>query len=485
MTDVPTIHADPLSSWIAGEWRSTSDGYVLTDPASGQALANVSRAGASDVDDAVEFARAAFNAWRHENASTRSGWCRSASDAILRNQENLARTLAREHGKPLAESRSEVAFAARGFEVASQVIGSLPGHVAPVQDVNKRVLVRREGLGVWAAITPWNFPVNIPVEYLAPALATGNAVVWKPSPTTAMVAAQLREVLLSADFPQELIQLVLTDDTSVAAHLAAHPGIDGVGFTGGSETGARIARAGWDKKLLLELGGNSPVIVLADADLERAADAIADAAFFNAGQVCSAAGKILAPRSGAEELARLLADRASALVIGDPVQDGTTLGPVHLESGISRYAALVSDALDRGARVWTGGERMTEKGAGQFYAPTIMSGVGPDAAIFTAETFGPVASITGFSDEDEMIAMANAGDYGLVGAVFTASLADAFRIGERIDCGLVVINASTNYWEHTVPFGGAAGTRSGRGRLGAPWVIDEFSQIKTLAVDVG
>ncbi|WP_169809384.1 aldehyde dehydrogenase family protein [Actinomadura chibensis] len=475
--------AESFASWIDGSWRESDTRYPALNPATGQPFTNLAAASAQDVDIAVASAGAAFRKTRGARPATRAEWCRSAARALLAAHGELAEVLSTEHGKPVAEARGEILFAVRGLELAAESVLANGGELPQVEDANKRAIVRREGLGVWAVITPWNFPVNIPVEYIGPALASGNAVVWKPAPTTAVVAAKFREILLAADFPQELLQLVITNEVEVASHLVTHPGIAAVGFTGGSGTGRSIAKSAWDKKLLLELGGNSPIVVLGDADLEIAAAAISNAAFWNAGQVCSAAGKVLVAASCADELARLLAKRAADTVVGSPLDPDVTMGPVHLESGIARYDRLVADARERGATVVTGGERIKDKD-GFFYHPTVITSVGRDAAVFSEETFGPIASLTVFDDEEDMIAAANAGDFGLVGALFTTDLSKGFRLGERIDCGLVVVNDTTNYWEYSLPFGGAAGRHSGRGRLGGRWVIDEFSQVKTLAIDI-
>ncbi|MFI0480246.1 aldehyde dehydrogenase family protein [Actinomadura sp. 9N215] len=483
MTLTSPSGADSFASWIDGSWSESDTQYPAINPAEGRPFTNLAAASIHDVDAAVASAGKAFQKTRTARPATRAEWCRSAAQALLAKHEELAEVLSTEHGKPIAEAQGEILFAVRGLEMAAETVLALGGETPHVQDANKRAIVRREGLGVWAVITPWNFPVNIPVEYIGPALAAGNAVVWKPAPTTAVVAAKFREILLAADFPQELLQLVITNEVAVASHLVTHPGIAAVGFTGGSGTGQSIAKSAWDKKLLLELGGNSPIVVLGDADLDVASAAISNAAFWNAGQVCSAAGKVLVAASCADELAPLLAQRATDTVLGSPLDPEVTMGPVHLESSIARYDRLIEDAQQHGANVVAGGGRLQDQD-GFFFPPTVLTSVGRDAALFGEETFGPVASLSVFDDEDDMIAAANAGDYGLVGSLFTSDVSKAFKIGERIDCGLVVVNDTSNYWEYSLPFGGAAGRRSGRGRLGGRWVIDEFSQVKTLAIDI-
>ncbi|MFC8511793.1 aldehyde dehydrogenase family protein [Streptomyces sp. NPDC057257] len=474
-----------IESWIAGRPTAADEAFEARSPSTGEVIAQVGRATTDLVDLAVDAAGAAFLEHRRESAFVRAGWCQSAATAIRAHSDFLGRELAREHGKPLAEASAEVLSAADGFDLAAREVLAADGDIPVVRDPNKRVLVRREPLGVWAVITPWNFPLNIPVEYLGPALSTGNAVVWKPAPTTARVAALFHRILVdSSDLPGDLLQLVLTDETKVAQHLVTHPGVVAVGFTGGSATGKAIARAAWDKHLLLELGGNSPVVVLDDAPIEHVARAVASSAFFNAGQVCSAAGRILAPAATAAVLAEAIADHAAALRLGDPLADTTTIGPVHLESGAKRVRSHVKDAISRGARLLTGGDAVSGHATRQFFEPTVLADVPVDAVGFEEETFGPVAAVTSFEDDESLLAAANSGRYGLVGSLFTTRLDRAIDIAERIDVGMVVVNDTSNYWELNLPFGGAPGRDSGRGRLGGKYALAEFTQAKSIVLDI-
>ncbi|RIJ70615.1 aldehyde dehydrogenase [Nakamurella silvestris] len=472
-------------SWIDGGWIDGDSSFAVRNPATGATITHLPAAGSEDVDRAVLAARSAFTAHRRATPGVRAGWCFSAAASIESHADLLARELTLEHGKPLADARAEVASAANGFRVAAAAVLSDTGITPQVADPGKRIITRREPLGVWAVITPWNFPLNIPVEYIGPAISTGNAVVWKPAPTTARIAALFKKVLLESDLPAELIQLVVTDEIEVARHLSAHPGIDAVGFTGGSAAGRAIEHAAWDKHLLLELGGNTPILVLDDADLDVAAKAIAASAFWNAGQVCSAAGKILATTRTARELANRIAGHADDLVAGDPLDPRTGLGPLHIPSSVDRIQRHVDDAVSRGAELITGGAVDTGAGVGPFYRPTVLLDISHESLVFTEETFGPVAAISVLEDESRLLAAANAGDYGLVGAVFTRSVDRAFEYAEGLDVGLVVVNDTSNYWELTIAFGGAHGRSSGRGRLGGAYALQEFTQIRTIALDVG
>jgi len=485
MSEHPVPAERTPGSWINGAWVGGRRVFAVVNPATGRSFDQLPAATVDDVDDAVAASRTAFADHRRATVGVRAGWCWSAAAAIDEHAEMLARELSLEHGKPLADARAEVASAANGFRVAASTALADHGTAPQVADPNKRIVVRREPLGVWAVITPWNFPLNIPVEYIGPAISTGNAVVWKPAPTTARIAALFKEVLLLSDLPAELIQLVVTDDIEVARRLSAHPDIDAIGFTGGSAAGKAIETACTDKHLLLELGGNSPIVVLDDADLDHAAEAIASAAFWNAGQVCSAAGKILTTPRTARKLAERIAGHARALVPGDPLRSATTLGPLHIPAAVDRIQGHVDDAMQRGAELITGGHIDPDAGGGTFYSPTVLLDVPVEAVIFAEETFGPVASITVLADESMLLDAANAGRYGLVGAVFTGSVDRAFAYAEDLDVGLVVVNDTSNYWELNLAFGGAHGRASGRGRLGGVYALQEFTQVKTIAMSIG
>jgi len=469
--------------FIRGQWRSSGPSFAVVNPATGDLIATGASATVGDVDDAVSAARIAFREHSAATVAERAGWCHSAADAVVKATDFLAAELSREHGKPLAEARGEVAFAAMGWRAAAQHACATPDTSPQVADARKRVLVRRRPRGVWAVFTPWNFPVNIPVEYLGPAIATGNAAVWKPAPSTTRIAALFFDVLRSSAIPEGLLQLVVTQDVEVARHLTTHPGVDAIGFTGGSATGRMIQRSTPEKHHVLELGGNTAIVVHSDADLGTAAPAIASAAFWNGGQVCSAAGKILAPRSAAGDLAEALAVEADRVVVGDPFDSNTTMGPQHLRSGIDRVQRLVDDAVDRGARLLAGGQPLP--GPGTYYPPTVLADVPQGAAIFGEETFGPVAAVTTVDSDDDLVHAANAGTYGLCAAVFTNSLDRAFSSSEAIEAGLVVVNDTSNWWEYSVPFGGAPGRDSGRGRIGGAQVLTEFTQVSTIAIQVG
>jgi succinate-semialdehyde dehydrogenase/glutarate-semialdehyde dehydrogenase len=346
-------------------------------------------------------------------------------------------------------------------------------------------LTFRQARGVYAVITPWNFPLNIPVEYLAPGLAAGNAIVWAPASTTSVIAVRLMEVLQEADLPKGAVNLVTGPGSVVGDQLVASPGTDAVGFTGSSATGEQVAGRAAGKPVLMELGGNGPTIICEDADIERAAEATAIGAFFNAGQVCSAAERILVPARLQESFAELLALRARQARLGDPLDAATTMGPLNNSDVAEKVDRHLQDGIERGARVVAGGGRASGHRSSLFYQPTVLVEVPPDSALGLDETFGPVAPIIPFRDDAEMLRIANSGNLGLVAAIFTKDLSRAWRLAERLRAGLVNVNEHTNYWELHIPFGGVAGTRSGVGRVGGKYALMEMTDLRTIAFHIG
>lgn len=480
-----TLGPELLTSLVAGGWTSPGgDTYPLRNPATGAEIATVTRASTGDVDQAVTGANDAFARLRHAPLRDRVAWCEATAEVIESRADDLAIDLVAEHGKPLAEGRAEIGMGIRGFRLAAESARRLDGYMPPTDDPNKRVMVIRQPRGVWALATPWNFPFNIPIEYLGPALATASPFVWKPAPTTARIAVRLAECMLEAGVPAGMVNLILTDEVPVAAHVTAHPGVAAVGLTGGAKTGQAVAQAAWDKHLLLELGGNGPMIVCDDADMDVVVPAVAASTFTNAGQVCSAAGRILAAEGVADHLAQGVGELANDVVVGAPDAPDTRMGPVHAGSVATMVERHVADAVDRGASVVTGGSRIDTMPTELFYEPTVLDRVPLEATINREETFGPVAPITRVAGDDAIIEAANRSSYGLVATVFTQSLPRAFRLAEALESGTVIVNDQSNYWELQLPFGGWQGKDSGRGRVGGRHALEEFTQLKTISLDI-
>lgn len=469
--------------FIAGKWTPSRNGktFEARSPYDGALLAVLAEGDRSDAQDAIKAAEAGFKALSRMSAWERSHLCNRIADAIEKRRDELALTLASEQGKPLAsEAYGEVDAAVTGFREAAELIKWLEGEFIPVETAGKRAISFRQARGVYAVVTPWNFPINIPVEYLAPCLAAGNAVVWVPAPTTSLCAVKLMECIAQAGLPDGAVNLVLGPGAVVGDEIVSNPGTHGIGFTGSPQTGNAIAKRGAGKPMLLELGGNGPVVVLDDADLDRAAQAAAFGSFFNAGQVCAATGRILVTERNHDALATRIAAIAETIRLGDPRLAETTMGPLNNPQVIAKVEQHVADGLGRGGDILTGGK----KGPGQLYPPTVMGRVDRHALLNTSETFGPVAPLIVCADDADLLDTANASSHGLAASVFTRDLSRAFSFGEKLRVGLVNINSASCYWELHLPFGGASGKASGLGRLGGKHTLREVTDVKTITFDI-
>jgi succinate-semialdehyde dehydrogenase/glutarate-semialdehyde dehydrogenase len=409
---------------------------------------------------------------------------RRIGHAITAHREDLARLLTLEQGKPYAEAYFEVGKSVDGFNLAADLVKYLEGATIPTEDPSKRVMNFYQPRGVYAVVTPWNFPVNIPVEYIAPGLAAGNTIVWTPAPTTSLVAAALVGAMEEADLPPGILNLVTGAGAVVGDEIVVSEGTDAVGFTGSAATGQLIAQRAAGKPQLMELGGNGPVVICEDADLERAAAATASGAFTNAGQVCSSSERILVHRKVHDEFAERMAAAARAVVLGDPRKEGVTMGPLNNAGVARKVAEHVEDALGRGARAVTGGRRPDKALSPLYFEPTVLTGVTRDAVINVEETFGPVAPLLAFDSDEEAFEIARDNRYGLVSSVFTPDIDRAFRYVEEMPTGIVNINDTSNYWELHIPFGGLTGKDSGTGRVGGKHALIAMSDLKTATFTV-
>jgi succinate-semialdehyde dehydrogenase/glutarate-semialdehyde dehydrogenase len=406
------------------------------------------------------------------------------ADQIQQRKDELARTLTLDQGKPLhAEAYGEVeeliSYWRNAAEDAVRLEGRIPNSVSP----GKRVLLVRRPRGVIGVITPWNWPYTMPAELIAPALACGNTVVWTPATTTSVAAVALAECVAEADLPPGVFNLVTGPGSVVGDEIARNPGTHGVGFIGSTETGRKVAEAAAGKALVLELGGNGPVVVLEDGDLDAAAEATVTACFLCAGQSCTAGERLLVHRdvrdAFVEKLARLVTER---VLLGDPFADDTTMGPLNNEPTAEKMDEHVADALVRGASLVSGGSRADGFPTGLYWQPTILADVPPGALVATEETFGPVAPVIEIGSLDEAIELTNASPYGLLAAIFTGDLRRGLEFADRVRTGWVNINESSNYWEAHLPFGGRSGTASGIGRVGGSGPMETFTELQTVVV---
>jgi succinate-semialdehyde dehydrogenase / glutarate-semialdehyde dehydrogenase len=466
-------------AFINGEWMAGGgEEITVTNPDTGETVGSVSAATPDQIDAAVAAARTAFESWRRTSVLERVEICRRAYDICMDRAEEISQLITRETGKTIRESREEmVEYTADHFRRAAEDVMRHEGKVLPsTQGRNhKRILIIQEPVGVVAAISPWNFPVDIAGIPIVYGLAYGCTTVWKPSELAPLCAEAFMDVLHDAGFPPGTANLVHGRGDAGAA-LTRHPGVDSVVFTGSIETGEKVARDAGLKNRVLELGGNGPQIVLADADLEAAADAAIMGCFYLAGQVCTAAERVLVHRDVHDRFVELLVDRTKALRVGDPLSDDTDMGPMCHRGTLERTREHIQDAVERGATVVYGGAS-----SGMYHDPTILTGVTNDMRIAQEETFGPVAPIMSVASLDEALEIANSTDFGLTASVFTRSLGDAWTAAEELRHGTVHINESTNYWDQMAPFGGAK--KSGSGRELAGWIADALTETKQITFD--
>lgn len=485
----PSSHTTPihLQMVIDGRWVDSQSGktFEAINPATGQVIATLPEGTREDAQSAIRAANEAKSVIASMSTWERAALCSRIADEMDSRREHLAQVLTQDQGKPYwTEAQGEVNAAIAGFREASEQIKWLETSVIPVETKGKLVFTIRQPRGVYAVVTPWNFPLNIPIEYLAPGVATGNAIVWVPAPTTSVCAVALMECLEAAGVPPGVVNLVTGPGPVVGDEIVSNPGTDGVGFTGSSATGDHIARRAAGKPLLLELGGNGPTIVLDDADLDLAIPAISSGCFWAAGQVCSATERILVHERVHDEFLERIGEAAMQFKLGDPFDKMTTLGPLNNEPTALKMDRHIQDALAHGARLVIGGERAAGFPTRLFYQPTVIDAVAEESLLNREETFGPIAPILTFATDDEALRLTNNNALGLTAAVFTEDFRKGMWFAERIATGLVNINENGNYWELHIPFGGGTGKRSGIGRLGGKQTLMEMTALKSISVDI-
>ena len=471
---------------IGGEWVAASGGEPIAtlDPATGETLAPIGRAGHADVDAAVAAARAALPAWSATVPVERARILWAIADILDAHIDELAELETLDQGKPLFVGRwAEIPGAVNQFRFFAGQAMTIEGHTIEssinYQPAGKQVTswTRREPVGVVAAIVPWNSPLVLTAMKLAPAIAAGCTVVLKPAEDTSLTAIRLAELMQEAGLPAGVLNLVTGLGSETGAALAAHGDVDKVAFTGSTATGRAIldAAKGNLKRVTLELGGKSPVIVMPDADLDLAIPGVANAIFFNGGQVCVAGSRLYAHRSIHDRLVEGVAAYAKGLKLGHGLDQTTQMGPLVNARQAEKVAAYVSDAASAGAQVITGGERSGP--ANTFVAPAVVTGVTPDMAIVREEIFGPVLVAQAFDDVDEVIAAANDSDYGLAASIWTEGLSNAHRIANAMKAGTVWINCHSMY-DASLPIGGVK--QSGWGRDSGRLAMDNYLEWKTL-----
>ncbi len=476
----PTLVRDELL--IDGTWSGAAAEarVAIHDPATGREIASVADGDADDARRAIDAAHAAFGPWSRRTAKDRAGVLRRWFDLITENVDDLATILTAEQGKPLAEARGEIHYGAGFVEWYAEEGKRAYGDVIPTNVDGRALMAVRQPIGVCAAITPWNFPMAMIARKLAPALAAGCTVVVKPAPSTPLSALALADLALRAGIPAGVINVVPGDAVAVGGELTSNPLVRKITFTGSTGVGRLLMRQSADtiKKLSLELGGNAPLIVFDDADLDRAVQGAIDSKFRNAGQTCVCANRILVQDGIHDAFVERFAAAAEALKVGNGFDEGVEQGPLIDENALTKVRSHVEDAVAHGGQVVCGGTDSPL--GGTFYPPTVIAGATTEMRIADEETFGPVAPIFRFTTEDEAVELANATESGLAAYFFTRDAGRISRVGRALEHGVVGVNTGLISYEGA-PFGGVK--QSGLGREGSRHGLDDFLELKYLCID--
>jgi succinate-semialdehyde dehydrogenase/glutarate-semialdehyde dehydrogenase len=464
-------------AYVGGEWIEAAGGAMqpVVDPASGEQFAAVPAMGESETSRAVTAAAAAWPDWRGRTAKDRAAVLRRWFDLMLAHRNDLALIMTREQGKPLAEARAEVTYAASFLEWFAEEAKRVCGETLPVIQQGKRMLVLKQAVGVCAAITPWNFPAAMITRKAGAALAAGCAMVLKPAEQTPLSALALAVLAERAGLPPGVFSVITGDPVAIGRVLTGSPVVRKLTFTGSTEVGRLLMRQSADtvKKISLELGGNAPFIVFDDADLDAAVEGAMASKYRNTGQTCVCANRILVQRGIHDAFAAKLAARAGALKVGVGTEPGVEQGPLIDQPALEKVEAHVADALEKGARVLVGGRRHAL--GGTFFEPTVMTGITPEMRVMREETFGPVAPLACFETEAEAIRLANDTESGLAAYFYSRDLGRVLRVAEALEFGMVGVNTGAISNE-VAPFGGMK--QSGIGREGSRYGIEEYLEVK-------
>ena len=467
--------------YVDGAWVDADDKATLTvnNPANGEQVGTVPKMGATETRRAIEAAHAAWPAWRAKTAKERANILRKWFELMMANQEDLAKLMTIEQGKPIAESRGEIAYGASFIEWFAEEGKRIYGDTIPTHAADKRIVVIKQPIGVCAAVTPWNFPNAMITRKAGPALAAGCTMVIKPASQTPYSALALCELAERAGIPKGVLSVVTGSAGPIGKELTSHPLVRKFTFTGSTEIGKLLMQqcATTVKKVSLELGGNAPFIVFDDADLESAVEGALASKYRNTGQTCVCANRLLVQDGVYDKFAKMLAEKVGQMKVGNGLEDGNVQGPLIDMKGVEKVEEHIADALAKGAKVLTGGKRH-DKG-GQFFQPTVLINVTPDMKVTHEETFGPVAPLYRFKTEAELLKLANDTEYGLASYFYSRDIGRIWRIAEGLESGIVGINVGIISNE-IAPFGGIK--ESGIGREGSKYGIEEFVEVKYLCM---
>lgn len=478
----PTVLSSTLAakSYINGRWVDGEGELVeRTSPINGELLGFYRKTSLEQVDLAIKSAKEAQKKWKDVPLVDRLDLLHKAEVLGKKYGEQMARNITLEMGKIISEAREEVYdLSLTNFEHAIGEVQRFKGSILPStyeRTNNKKIYVTHAPIGVMSVITPWNFPVSLTAELIPYAVALGNTVVFKPSEITPFSTELFIRLFDEAGFPPGVVNMVLGEG-DVGNRMVTHEDVRGVCFTGSDAVGKKIAQAAGLRRTLLELGGNGPQIVMEDANVEEAVEAAAVGCFYNAGQVCTSAERILVHENVHDEFVRLLVERTKKIKVGNPLEETTDMGPLCGVPVLNKVKQHLEDALSKGAKIIYGG-----KHDGLYFEPTILINTNQSMLLGKEETFGPVASIFKFRSREEAIEIANDTEYGLTSSVFTSNLEDAFYMSDNLDHGTVHINENTNYWDFLSPFGGMK--NSGNGRIFGEWGLQHFVEVKQITFD--
>ena len=470
----------PTAAFIDGQWVTSAKTFAVTDPATGAEVAAVPDLGAEDAARAIDAASRALPAWSARTAKERAAIMKRWFDLITAESESLAQLMTTEQGKPLAESRAEVAYGASFVEWFAEEGKRAYGRTIPSNVASKRYLTIKQPIGVVAAIAPWNFPIAMITRKVAPALASGCTIVVKPAAETPLCALALAKLAVDAGLPPGVLNIVTTRDAAAVGKVFCDDGrVRKLSFTGSTEVGKILYRQCADtvKKLTLELGGNAPFLVFDDADLNLAVAGAMASKYRNAGQTCVCANRILVQSGVYDRFAASLVEAVKKLAVGPGLEAGNAIGPLISKEAIEKVETLVADAVKRGAKVLTGGA--IDPAGPLFYRPSVIGGVMPALSIVREEIFGPVAALVRFDTEAEAIEIANDTPFGLAAYLFSRDLSRAWRVAEKLDAGMVGVNEGI-FSNEVVPFGGVK--ESGLGREGGAEGLEEYLEVKYICL---
>jgi succinate-semialdehyde dehydrogenase/glutarate-semialdehyde dehydrogenase len=469
------------AAYVDGAWITARSGGTIDvdNPATGEVIGTVPKLGAAETREAIEAAERALPAWRKKTGKERAAVLRRWFELMIAHQEDLARLMTMEQGKPLVESRGEVAYAAAFFEWFAEEAKRVYGDTIPGHQVDKRILVLKQPIGVVACITPWNFPLAMITRKAGPAIAAGCTVVLKPASQTPFSALALAELAGKAGVPAGVFNIVTGSASEIGGELTSNPAVRKLSFTGSTEVGKLLMEqcARTVKKVSLELGGNAPLIVFDDADLDAAVEGTMASKYRNTGQTCVTANRIYVQDGVYDAFAAKLSERVRSLNTANGLEPTATQGPLIDDKAVAKVEEHIQDALKQGAAVAVGGQRHAL--GGRFFQPTVLTGVTPSMMISREETFGPVAPLFRFKTEEEAIALANDTEFGLASYFYGRDIGRVWRVAEALEAGMVGVNTGLISTE-VAPFGGIK--ESGLGREGSKYGIDEFVEIKYLCI---